>query len=103
MDEHRNGSSASLGIVIAIADAARDLVAQRDVRLNPPGAAESELKKQGGASRTLTNLYNARPEWLKLSHRKLDEAVLAAYAWPADLTDEELLSRLLALNLARAG
>ncbi|MGE5601456.1 MAG: class I SAM-dependent DNA methyltransferase, partial [Nitrososphaerales archaeon] len=67
--------------VIAIADAARDLVAKRDAWLNPPGASEAELKK-----RTLTNLYNARPEWLKLSHRKLDEAVLAAYGWPADLT-----------------
>ncbi len=30
-------------------------------------------------------------------------AVLAAYGWPADLTDDELLARLLALNLERAG
>lgn len=81
-----------------VANAARDLVAKRDAWLNPPGASEAELKK-----RTPTNLYNARPEWLKLNHRKLDEAVLAAYGWPADLTDEELLSRLLALNLERAG
>ena len=26
----------------------------------------------------------------------------AAYGWPADLPDEEILARLLALNLARA-
>ena len=89
--------------VVAIADAARDLVAKRDAWLNPPGACEAELKKQGGAARTLTNLYNARPEWLKLAHRRLDEAVLAAYGWPADLADEELLARLLALNSERAG
>jgi hypothetical protein len=38
-------------------------------------ARDTNLKK-----RTLTNLYNERPTWLKLCHRKLDEAVLAAYA-----------------------
>ena len=50
------------------------------------------------AKRTLTNLYNARPDWLKLAHRKLDEAVFAAYGWPSSFTDEELLDNLLALN-----
>jgi len=53
--------------------------------------------------RTLTNLYNARPTWLDLAHRKLDAAVAAAYGWPADLTDDAILERLLALNLERAG
>ena len=53
------------------------------------------------AKRTLTNLYNERPAWLDLAHRRLDEAVFAAYGWPADLTDEEILSRLLTLNLSR--
>ena len=52
-------------------------------------------------TRTLTNLYNARPAWLDLAHRALDAAVLAAYGWPVDLTDDEILTRLLALNLAR--
>ena len=51
--------------------------------------------------RTLTNLYNERPTWLDLAHKKLDEAVFAAYAWPPDLTDEQLLEKLLALNLER--
>jgi len=37
------------------------------------------------------------------AHRKLDEAVFAAYGWPADLEDGEVLARLLALNLERAG
>ena len=41
--------------------------------------------------------------WLGLAHRALDAAVLAAYGWPADLTDDEILARLLALNLERAG
>jgi len=83
--------------VEAIAQAARELVEKRDRWLNPEGATENELKK-----RTLTNLYNQRPTWLELAHRKLDEAVLAAYGWPHDVSDEEILARLLALNLARA-
>ncbi|MCB0025502.1 MAG: hypothetical protein KDD91_20860, partial [Caldilinea sp.] len=53
--------------------------------------------------RTLTNLYNARPAWLAAAHRTLDGAVCAAYGWPDDLSDEEVLARLLALNLERAG
>jgi hypothetical protein len=52
--------------------------------------------------RALTNLYNARPAWLADAHRKLDEAVFAAYGWPVTLTDAELLERLLALNHRRA-
>lgn len=52
--------------------------------------------------RTLTNLYNERPAWLDLAHKKLDVAVFAAYGWPSDLTDEQILERLLALNLDRA-
>jgi hypothetical protein len=51
--------------------------------------------------RTLTNLYNERPTWLALAHQTLDAAALAAYGWPADLPDEEVLARLLALNLER--
>jgi hypothetical protein len=52
--------------------------------------------------RTLTNLYNKRPSWLADAHGKLDEAVFAAYGWPATLTDSEILQRLLALNHQRA-
>ncbi len=62
-----------------------------------PAIAAHELK-----TRTLTNLYNARPTWLDLAHRRLDAAVLAAYGWPADLPDDALLARLLELNLARS-
>ena len=83
--------------VEAVAQAARELVQLRDNWLNPPGASEAELKK-----RTLTNLYNQRPTWLQNVHRKLDQAVFAAYGWPDDLSDEEILERLLALNLERA-
>ena len=60
-------------------------------------ACAEQLKK-----RTLTNLYNQRPTWLDLAHRKLDEAVFAAYGWPSSLTDDELLAKLLELNLKRS-
>lgn len=54
------------------------------------------------ARRTLTVLYNERPAWLRFAHAKLDAAVAAAYGWPADLSDEAILGRLLALNQERA-
>ncbi len=98
----------------AIASAAQRLVELRDHWLNPsewvewvdepvPGypprpvprdkKAATELKK-----RTLTNLYNARPQWLADAHARLDAAVAAAYGWPDGITDDEALSKLLALN-----
>ena len=102
-----------------IAKAAKRLVELRDNWLNPPewvrrvpevvpgypdrlvpvdAAAARELKK-----RTLTNLYNARPQWLANAHRDLDAAVAAAYGWPADISEDEILRRLLELNRARSG
>jgi type II restriction/modification system DNA methylase subunit YeeA len=106
----------------AIAAAARDLVEKRDLWLNPPDLIERVPEVVPGypdriiprnpkaaailKTRTLTNLYNARgtPEgtWLDNLHRALDEAVAAAYGWPADLPDDEILSRLLELNHARS-
>ncbi len=82
----------------AIAEAARELDHLRRNWLNPEGASEAELKK-----RTLTNLYNARPTWLQNAHERLDQAVYAAYGWPSDISDEEILKNLLALNLERSG
>ena len=57
------------------------------------------------AKRTLTNLYNLRPAWLAAAHAQLDAAVAAAYGWgdyTADMPDDEILRRLLALNLERS-
>ena len=94
----------------AIAQAAKELNEKRERWLNPPPPQtpppkgeglptldESELKK-----RTLTNLYNQRPTWLDLAHQKLDRAVCDAYGWEHDISDEEILEKLLALNLKRA-
>src|SRR5439155_14638203 len=39
---------------------------------------------------------------LKQVHDDLDQAVFDAYGWPADLTDEQILERLVALNAERA-
>ena len=41
------------------------------------------------------------PEWLQQAHRRLDEAVAAAYGWPATISEEDALAALLALNHAR--
>ena len=82
----------------AIGAAAADLNDKRESWLNPPGISAAELRK-----RTLTNLYNQRPTWLDNAHARLDAAVADAYEWPADLANAEILERLLALNLERAG
>jgi hypothetical protein len=55
--------------------------------------------------RTLTNLYNQRPAWLAMAHEALDAAVAAAYGWAdykPQMSDDEILARLLALNLQRS-
>ena len=101
---------------IAIAEAARRLVELRDRWLNPPEwvervdepvpgypkrpvardvAAEKALK-----ARALTNLYNARPQWLADAHAALDGAVAAAYGWDVDISIDDALRKLLALNLS---
>ena len=59
---------------------------------------EAEVKKL-----TLTNLYNASPAWLTMAHEALDQAVAAAYGWTdytPEMGEDEILRRLLALNLA---
>ena len=58
--------------------------------------------REGGRKTHLTSPYNQRPTWLDNAHRKLDAAVFAAYGWPADLRDDEILARLLELNLSRS-
>ena len=88
-------------------------------------ALDAHRKRQQGEhpSLTLTDLYNV-VEKLRAGHRltvkeqvtheqglaavvlslhqQLDAAVADAYGWPADLADAELLTRLVALNHARA-
>lgn len=84
-------------LVHNIAITARELDERRNRWLYPEGASETEITK-----RTLTNLYNAKPTWLVQAHKHLDRAVMAAYGWEPDLTDDQILERLLALNLQRA-
>jgi hypothetical protein len=82
----------------AIATVAKRLNELREGWLNPAGASDEELEK-----RTLTNLYNERPAWLRDAHEALDRAVIEAYGWPADISDDDILSRLLDENLSRSG
>jgi hypothetical protein len=106
---------------LAIAEAAHRLNALRENWLNPPewvdrvpevvpGFPDRIIPKPEHAAeikkRTLTNLYNARPAWLANAHQALDAAVAAAYGWldyRPDMPEEEILRRLLALNLERSG
>ena len=99
---------------VAVALEARRLVELRDRWLNPPEWVEwvdepvpgypmrpvprDEAAAKALKKRTLTNLYNARPQWLADAHEALDAAVAAAYGWPADISDDEVLRELLALN-----
>ena len=93
---------------------AQRLVALRDRWLNPPewvdwvdepvpGYPKRPVPRdEDGAralkKRTLTNLYNARPQWLADAHAALDAAVAGAYGWPADIGESDALRELLELN-----
>jgi len=114
----------------AISAAAKQLHEERHAWLNPTPSDEDCRGDLPGRpppaalkDRTLTNLYNALQVWRKRDsmktkaaahefaprldelHRALDEAVCDAYGWAYGVLDdeEEILRRLLALNLARAG
>ena len=80
-----------------VAEAAAKLSHLRSQWLDPPGQDPSLLK-----GRTLTNLYNEQPTWLQQLHEELDASVAAAYGWPPEISDEEILESLTALNLERA-
>ena len=98
----------------AIAEAARRLVELRDRWLNPPEWVEwveepvtgyprrpvprDDAAAQALRKRTLTNLYNARQQWLTDAHAALDTAVAGAYGWPADISEDDALRELLKLN-----
>jgi hypothetical protein len=116
----------------AISAAAKQLHEERDQWLNPSDLLSLGANTNGKTlqERTLTNLYNALVAYrtgtsnsekipksardfaprLAALHDALDAAVLAAYGW-SDLVgklrtsegDEELLRRLMVLNLERSG
>ena len=109
---------ASAPRAIAIADAARNLVTLRNRWLNPPewvkwieepapGYPKRPVPRNTDTApalkqRTLTKLYNARPAWLSYAHEALDTAVAEAYGWPANISTDDALAALLALNLERS-
>jgi hypothetical protein len=102
----------------AIAEASRRLVELRDNWLNPPELVKREPEVVPGYTdrllpvdtlaafelkkRTMTNLYNARPAWLVNAHRALDVAVAAAYGWEPDISNDDILKRLLEINHSRS-
>ena len=100
---------------VAIGEAARRLVELRDRWLNPPEWVEwveepvpgypmhpvprDEAAAKELNARTLTNLYNARPQWLSDAHAALDAAVATVYGWDAKVSEDDALRELLALNI----
>ena len=103
---------------VAIAEAARRLVELRDRWLNPPEWVEwvdepvpgypkrpvprDEASTRELKVRTLTNLYNTRPQWLADAHAALDAAVAAAYGWDTSISEDQALQMLLDLNAAQS-
>ena len=99
---------------VAIADAARSLVELRDRWLNPPewvewldepvpgypkrAVARDDAAAKALKARTLTNLYNTRPQWLHDAHAVLDAAVASAYGWDTCIAQEDALRHMLTLN-----
>ena len=99
---------------VAIAEAAQRLIELRDRWLNPPEwvewvdepvpgyprrpVARDETAAKELKARTLTNLYNARPQWFADAHAALDAAVAAAYGWDAGISEDEALRELLSMN-----
>ena len=70
----------------------------------PPRMVPVDLKAaEAIKTRTLTNLYNEPPDWLKLAHDQLNAAVFAAYDWDPAMSDDEIAAGLLELNRARSG
>jgi type II restriction/modification system DNA methylase subunit YeeA len=70
-----------------------EVVAGFPDQIIPQPTHRDELKK-----RTLTNLYNLRPDWLRHLHDALDVATATAYGWEWPLADDEILFRLSELN-----
>ena len=67
------------------------------------GKAAEEVRK----TRTLTNLYNTRGTpagaWLDEGQPNWTRQCARPYGWPADISNDDALARLLVLNLERAG
>jgi hypothetical protein len=70
--------------------------------LRPSRSPSATERQRDATAEAARNLDRLRTGWLAQAHERLDAAVLAAYGWPADLDSQELLTRMLALNLARA-
>ncbi|MDE0033163.1 MAG: hypothetical protein OXU75_08535 [Deltaproteobacteria bacterium] len=101
---------------VAVAGVTRGLVELRERWLNPPEwvewvdkpvpgypkrpVARDEAAAKQLKARTLTNLYNDRPQWLADAHAALDAAVAAAYGWDAGISEDAALCELLKRNLS---
>ena len=102
---------------LAIAAASRRLIELRERWLHPPewvtwveepvpGFPKRPVARDAAVgkklkARTLTNLYNTRPQWLADAHTALDAAVAVAYGWDPNISENAALHMLSELNVAR--
>ena len=64
--------------------------------------ARDEKAEKALKERTLTRLYNNRPQWLDNVHKALDTAVAEAYGWDPGIGEDEALQALLKINQERS-
>ena len=78
----------------------RETVAQAARRLDEQRRNAHLCRPNGTYRRSMTALYNENPPWLQTAHAELDAAVADAYGWSSDLADDEILRRLVRLNVS---
>lgn len=117
--EYRNAHAEEIGHAAARLDQLRnawlnppewvDFVAEQIQPSAPSAPYPARVVAKPGhledvASRTLTQLYNDMPAWLKNAHEHVDRAVARAYGWEdyaPSMPDDVIRARLLALNSLR--
>jgi hypothetical protein len=102
LSENNTGSLAAAAEEL---DATRKLVLSEHPDLTLTGLYNLIEKVKAGAELTLVEedaKQRGRVLILKELHDQIDALVAKAYGWPADLSDEEILERLVVLNAERA-
>ncbi|WP_075996055.1 class I SAM-dependent DNA methyltransferase [Salaquimonas pukyongi] len=113
IDAHRKRAQAEHGVTLTqmynVLEKLRAGAASHPEPVEGEGAAPMvrQAHHEGGADMHLTpeehEIHDkALVTTLKHLHDRLDEAVARAYGWPADLSEQEILANLVALNKERA-
>lgn len=96
-----DAQKAMIGAIAEELDATRKLVLAENPDLTLTGLYNLLEKIHALAPEEEDQARRARVYILQHLHQRLDAAVAEAYGWPADLGEQEILGRLVALNQAR--